>query len=93
MDVVTVQVVFMGGGGSHALSLGAPDTVDYYITGDHPSPHAMQDNFSEQVVRVGDIGIFSPRVAFPTEEQRFEVRRLHFDVNDITAEYVLFSRF
>lgn len=44
-----VQMVYWGDGASHTMSLGMPDTVDYYITGDDVSPANLQDVMCEQV--------------------------------------------
>lgn len=47
--VAPVQMVYWSNGGGHAASMGLPDAVDYYLTGDSPSPDTMQDDFNEQV--------------------------------------------
>jgi hypothetical protein len=96
---VSWQMVYMSGGGSHTLSLGNADTVDYYLTGvdrelvwpfvclcvalrdwndvlagDHTTPDGLQHEMNEQVVRVGDLWMFAPRLPVPSEHERFDVR-------------------
>lgn len=71
--MAAVQMVYMAGGGSYTLPLGNPDSVDYYISGDSSSPPSLAHQVTEQVVRLGDIGIFAPRIPTPSEEDRFKL--------------------
>ncbi len=66
-------MVYFSGGGSHTLSLGMPDTVDYYVTGDGAAPSGLQANLNEQIVRIGDIGIFHFRAEDVLEEETYQV--------------------
>ena len=71
-----LQMVYFSGGGSHMLTLGLPDTVDYYVTGDATTPASLQFAMSEQLVRIGDIGIFHYQPADVEEPEVFQVWRL-----------------
>jgi hypothetical protein len=68
------QIVYYGGGGSHTMTLGLQDTVDYFVSGDAVSPPSLQASMNEQVVRLGDIGIFLCRPSAVQEKERHQVR-------------------
>lgn len=57
-----IQVALWGGESASALTLGLPDTVDYYVVGDASSPPNLQAELVEQGVRLGGLGYFFPRL-------------------------------
>jgi tetratricopeptide (TPR) repeat protein len=54
-----VQVALWGSDKGHALTLGLPSSVDYYVVGDGEADDALQAQMQEQTVRLGDLGVFS----------------------------------
>jgi hypothetical protein len=67
-------MVYFGSVGSHLLSLGLPDTVDYFVTGDATTPPALQHTVAEQLVRLGDVGMFHYRPARFSEKEVLQVQ-------------------
>lgn len=63
-----MQVAYWGVERQHTLSLGLPDTVDYYVVGDEVAEDKMQESMAEQVVRLGDLGVFFSPPRKPTSD-------------------------
>jgi len=57
-----IQVALWGGESASALTLGLPNTVDYYVVGDASSPPTLQAELVEQGVRLGGLGYFFPKL-------------------------------
>jgi tetratricopeptide (TPR) repeat protein len=65
-----VQVALWGAEGAHTLTLGLPDSVDYLVVGDGAAEPRIQDGMQEQVVRLGDTGVFFTPPAPLTDAER-----------------------
>lgn len=73
-----IQAVLWGQGDvAHTLTLGLPNSVDYYIVGDNGAADAIQDQMAEQVVRLGDTGVYFQRMKPITLEERLAASRRH----------------
>jgi len=64
-----IQIVLWGGESASALTLGLPNTVDYFISGDHSSPPKLQNELVEQNVRLGGLGYFFPKLRTLTPKE------------------------
>jgi tetratricopeptide (TPR) repeat protein len=76
--VAPVQAALWGSGPmAHTLTTGLADSVDYYIVGDSGASQDMQTHMSEQTVRLGDVGLYFPRLRPVTLTERFAASRRH----------------
>lgn len=74
-----VQFAYWGSGGGHAQSLGLPDTVDYYVTGE-VSSRALAERpqvLHEQALLVPGLAMFFRRPPIPTEPDRYAAVTTH----------------
>ncbi len=72
-----VQVALWGGETAGLLTLGLPNSCDYFVTGDDISPDGTQKELLEQSVRLGGLGTYLPKMRPRTPKE----------VADVVAEH------
>lgn len=72
-----VQIALWGSDKAHTLTLGLPDSVDYFVVGDGASDDKMQEQLLEQGVRLGEIGTYFTKLVPVSAEERFSAVTKH----------------
>lgn len=72
-----VQILHWASDRANFYSPGAPDTVDYVVVGDSSAPTDFQRSASEQIVRLGDLGLKVGPLPPLQEEERFRAVSAH----------------